>query len=248
MRFENTRSLGDYLEGGNETAKALFEPGSPYRHAIQGMYDYFIGDLFAGDIQLCPTSAFLAVNAFMLWLASVRMAATGHAVATYPLFRVALESACYSLVIQRDATKEKIWRERDDSPSAAKRCREAMTGAAKDACKIMNADQEESGDIVSEAYQTAIDWGAHPNAKSIFHYLQPNSANDDKFWHLKLNVLGDHESGEVRRTLIASLEYGFVIGTILLRARGNATQQQADALGLLHQEKEELAAAWFSSS
>jgi hypothetical protein len=245
MRFEHNKSLDAYIAAGDETTKALLNPASPYRHAVEGLYDYFTGVLFAGDIELNPVPAFLAVNAFMLWLASVRMAATGHAAATYPLFRVALESACYSLVTQRDQAKEAVWRDRDDGPEAAKRCREALTGAAKEAARIMNAEQAKSGDIVSAGYQSAIDWGAHPNAKSIFRYLEPQADTDDKFWRLTITSLAGPENTEVRRTLIASLEFGVTIGLVLLRTIGNATQEKADALSKLHDEKERLAASWF---
>ena len=247
MRLELTRTLDEYLKAGDETTADLFAPASPFRLAAENMYAYFIHSLFAGDVGLKPIPAFLAVNAFMLWLASVRMAATGHAVATYPLFRVALESACYSLVTQRDVAREAIWRDRDDSLAATKRCREAMTSAAKDAAKIMNAEQPGCGDLVADAYQMAIDWGAHPNAKSIFRYIQPKVENDGAFSHFSLNTLGGPESGEVRRTLIAALEYGFVISSVLLRAIENAKQSQADALGGLHEEKERLSAAWFAT-
>ena len=245
MRLELSQSLEDYVKAGDETTAELFAAGSPYRKNIDNMHAYFISTLFAGDTELRPVPSFLALNSLMLWLSSVRMTMTGHAAATYPLFRVALESPCYALVTQRDETKEAIWIQRDSSPEAAKRCRLAMTGAAKDAADIVNADQPGSGNIVVEGYQTAIDWGAHPNAKSIFHHMTAGEHADERFWSLSLSTLGAHDSREVRRTLIASLEFGFAIGSVLLRAIENATQEQADALGKLHDDKESLAASWF---
>lgn len=247
MRFELAQSLEDYFRAGSETSEVLLKSGTDFRNAVDAVYSYFTNSLFAGELELKGISAFLAVNSFMLWLASVRIAVTGHAVATYPLFRVALESACYSLVTQRDAEKEAIWRDRDNDANAAKRCRDAMMGAVKEAAKLMNADQSGSGDIVIDGYQNSIDFGAHPNAKSIFLHLRSEENVDDAYSRLSLISLGSSASIEVRRTLIAALEYAFVIGTVLLRAIPRATQDQAHALANLHAEKERLVAAWFET-
>jgi hypothetical protein len=244
MRFEHKLTFQDYLQAGDETAAVLLDAESPYRRAVNNAYDYFVGSLLVGDANLRPIPGFLAVNAFMLWMSSVRMAATGHAVATYPLFRVALESACYALLTQHDERKEEIWRDRDQDETTRKRCREALTGALKEAAKYLNEKQQGSGDAVLQSYELAIDYGAHPNSKSIFRNVRVQEDTDTDFWHVHLATIDGPESSRARQALVASLEYATVIGTVLLRTLPNVTQAQADALGALHNEKENLVTLW----
>lgn len=245
MKFDFDQSLDDYLQGANETAALLLASNHAYRRAVDEAYTFFVRDLFFGESSMRPTAAFLAANAFMLWLASVRVAATGHAVAAYPLFRVALESACYGFITQYDDAKEEIWRNRDDDEEAAKRCRKALTSAVKDAADIMNQRQPGIGDGVYEGYQHAIDFGAHPNARSIFSHVRfPESHEENGDVRASLSTLGQPTHLEVRRALLASLEYAFLIGTVIVHALPEATQDQADSLKKILAAQEKLIASW----
>lgn len=245
MKFDFDQSLDDYLQGATATAEVLLAPKHAYRRAVEDAYAYFVRDLLAGESSMRPTAAFLAANAFMLWLASIRVAATGHAVAAYPLFRVALESACYGFITQYDDAKEEIWRNRDDDEEAAKRCRKALTSAVKDAADIMNQRQPGIGDGVYEGYQHAIDFGAHPNARSIFSHVRfPEGREENGDVRASLSTLGQPTHLEVRRALLASLEYAFLIGTVILHALPEATQDQADGLRKIQTAQEQLIGSW----
>lgn len=245
MRFEHNHSMQDYFTSADENASVLLKAGAEFRSVADDIYKYFLDVFFSGESDLKGTSALLAANAFTLWLASVRVAASGHAAAAYPLFRVALESACYCFLTQRNEAIETIWRQRDENAGAARLCRKTMTGAVKDVTAMFNAEQQGSGDDIYAAYESAIDFGAHPNVKSIFLNVEVADVSDADLTRVALISVGGSASREVRRTLVAALEYGIIVCLILLRAVPGVSQLQADSLGQLIATKDKLVWEWF---
>ena len=98
MEFRLEHQFSDYIDHGNETTQEILESGSSLVAAIEKFYAFFRDDLWVGDVEMSPTQAFLSMNAFLLYMSAIRMALTGHQAATFPLFRTALESACYAFL------------------------------------------------------------------------------------------------------------------------------------------------------
>jgi hypothetical protein len=245
MKFDFNQPFDGYLSSTDQIAAGLLAPASPFRNVVDRIYVFFTEELLAGDLSLRPVAALLAGNAFMLWLASVRTAVTGHAAAAYPLFRVALESACYCFLTQRDEAIAAVWRDRDTNSEAAKRCRKVMMSAVSEVAAMLNAQQTGLGNDIARAYQAAIDFGAHPNAKSIYHHLYISPPDDEREYdELHLIGLNAPDSLAVRRTLIASIDYAIAIGIVLLHAVPEADQGHADALGQLNMLSDQLMRSW----
>lgn len=247
MKFEMSLSLRDYIRNGSETTETLLgEPGELV-DAIERTYAFFANVLWSGDPDLRPTPAFLSLNAFMLWISGVRMAMTGHAAATYPLFRTALESACYAYAMVRDPSLDAIWLGRHSDEAAYKQCRKAFQSAVRDTAARLNVAQPNSGDMVLEVYEAAIDFGAHPNARSVLHHLNFGVDDDSGFQRLSLIGLHAADSFELQRSLMACLDYGLATAIVLARSLGNSSEAVERGLFALNETKERLTETLFET-
>ncbi len=247
MKFLLEYSLHDYVSLGDDTTRKLLESGSPLVAAIKEYYKFFQSELWtADDMKMSPHQAFLSVHSFMTWTAAVRMALSGHAAATFPLFRTALEAACYAYLIKDNEDLEKIWSDRNASPEAQKNSRRAFTSAVKDAARKIDASTStpKFQKWVMDAYEAAIDHGAHPNPKSIFRHLNPPKDVGDYY---AVNLTGIYDSGEAetQRMLVACLDYGLVIACVLAHGLTEVPAGLSTNLDRLNQLKEKLSSELF---
>lgn len=241
MEFRFERTFRDYIQCGNNTTNALLDDMPPLVEAIEKYHDFFRDDMWVGDINMSPNQAFLSMNAFMIYMSAIRMALTGHVAATYPLFRTALESACYAFLISQDKALGDVWANRHKSDKTQKKCRSVFTSAVSDA-----ADQIAQipghgghGKWIKEGYQMAIDFGAHPNPKSIYHHIQEP---EDIGSHYLFNLAGLYPVGstEINRSLMACLDYGLLILVILAHGLDSPTAELSKKLTHLNDLKETL--------
>jgi len=244
VRFELKKSLEDYFEAGDSNTKE-FLADKVFVAAVNRTYEFFASELFVKGNGLKAAASVLALNSFMLWMASLRMALTGHAAASFPLFRTALESACYGYLIQKDEAKERLWLARHSSEKDTAACRGAFTPAVREVAKAINTVQPGSGDIILQIYENAIDYGAHPNTKSVLPNLRSEPDTDPKFWRLQLVGVHNHNDTEARRSLLAALEYAWVIALIIFRTIDQATEAQVTALEEMNDLKAKLVGEWF---
>ena len=118
-----------YIRNGDETTAELLSGDSPVIATLDAFDGFFRKRLWTGEDDLSPSQMLLALHSYMVLLAGVRLALTGHAAATFPLFRTALEAACYALLMKTDKEYETAWLERDQSPAKTKACRVMFTSA-----------------------------------------------------------------------------------------------------------------------
>jgi hypothetical protein len=218
---EFEQSLDDYVALGNDNTAAFLKSDLPMVSAPREFHDFFPRTLWGGEMAMSPTQFFLSMNAFMLYTSAVRVALSGHVAATFPLFRTALESACYAYLMGEDDSLEAIWSNRHASPQADKACRGKFTGAVK----ATAASIERSGNAspgtekwFNDCYQGAIDFGAHPNPRSVYRHIQ-EPVDGGEHWLISLTGLHDTESSEAHTSLMACLDYGLVIAVVLLHGQ-----------------------------
>ncbi len=108
----------------------------------------------------------------MLLNAGIRIALTGHAAAIFPTLYTALESACYAYRMIEDEKLEKMWADRHQNAEKRASVENTFTSAVNDAARSINAQQAGSGAWIYDIYQPAIDFGAHPNPRSILLHLK----------------------------------------------------------------------------
>ncbi|MER8918256.1 hypothetical protein NKI32_31290 [Mesorhizobium sp. M0761] len=242
MKFLLEHTLRDYVALGNDTTRKLLGAETPLVAAIEEYYRFFQSELWtADDMKMSPHQAFLSMHSFMTWTAAVRIALSGHAAATFPLFRTALEAACYAYLMKDNDDLEKTWSDRHASAEALKKSRRAFTSAVKEAAVRIDAGAPSPRyeKWIMDAYDGAIDHGAHPNPKSIYRHINPpKDAGDRVIVHL--TGIYDAEETETLRTLVACLDFGLVIACVLAHGLKEVPDDLNANLERLNQLKEKL--------
>jgi hypothetical protein len=93
------------------------------------------------------------------------LASAGQAAESYVMNRAALEYAAYALHLHRDAAVRMIWLNRHQSPADLKAARDALTHAK--VLATVTAVNQHAAKRFEDLYQLAIDFGGHPNERSV---------------------------------------------------------------------------------
>jgi hypothetical protein len=242
VRVETERSIDDYIRAGDENTRELLEANSSLVRALRVYDQFFAKTLWADPAGLRPLASVVALNAHMLWLAAVRLAMTGHAAAVYPVQRTALESACYAFLMMKAPRLEDVWAQRERNREARRACRKAFGSAVDAVARRFNADSPGSGDWILDAYEAAIDFGAHPNARSVLMHVSFGTEEGGNFERLSLAGLHDSKGVETVRALMAGLDYGLAIALILANSLPSMSPTLSSKLDELRRLKREIEA------
>lgn len=110
-------------------------------------------------------SASLLMRAHLLFANVCEMAYSTQVFASVVLARTALEAAGYASLIAIDSEAEKLWHERNRSKSSESKARKYFTASRiRDS---LNSHHLELASTYWRLYNTAIDFGAHPNIAGI---------------------------------------------------------------------------------
>lgn len=182
---------------------------------------------------------FLSANAFMVWTSGVRMAMSGHETAIYPLFRTALESACYALLISDRPELENVWSDRGKGETERKASRRAFGGAVAEVVKLLDARESGLGGFISQLYEASIDHGAHPNSLGIRNNIQITPPADDRM-RFDQGSIYPGDSFPVFRALTAAMEYGQGVALVLAHCLPVLSQDVVEPLRDLQRQYAEL--------
>ncbi len=244
MKLQLGSSLDDYINCGDETTRKLLKADGPLIQALKKCHDFFANTLWADTNDLSPIPALLSTNAFMLFLSGIRMAMTGHASAIFPNLRTALESACYAFVMVQDSSTEQIWTDRHKDERGRRLCKQRFLSAVRDTANKLNEVQADSGDWIVEAYESAIDFGAHPNARSVFMHVSFGPDEEDGLQRVNLAGLYDSESPNTKSSLVACMDYGLAIAIVLTRCLKNPSSDIGAKLNELNEIKKRVTAGF----
>lgn len=213
MQFLIDKSIEDYLAFSDERASALLE-SSPAILSLVKDVDSLIRAVWDGHFEADAIAAFLNMNAYYFFLASVRVAITGHVSATFPLVRSALESACYGFLLSKDEALRTVWTNRDRGEKEKAACRKALTSAVKDTATRLGAIQVEMASYVQDLYEASITFGGHPNPHSVFSHVHVDDHDANSLCKVGFTCMYSETSFEVQRALLACAEYGIVVAYI----------------------------------
>lgn len=215
LMVEMGKNLDSYMAAADETAAELLQGDDCLVAALRRYDEYLRCGLWAHVVGSSTIASILQMNAYMVFLAGVRMALSGHATAVFPLLRTAMESAAYGLLIERDPVLAEVWTHRHRSEADKKACRKAFTfdqGIVH--LKEMAPDVY---DLAKLAYEGAIDFGAHPNLKGVASHLSINENRPDGMTAVTLASLYGSAHVKTLRGLCVCLDFGFaIIGMIAL--------------------------------
>lgn len=218
MKF-NAGTLQDYLVATLENAQDHATEPPQLMYLVDQMDRIFQEEIFGCDFDASPTAGLLVMNAYTMLLSAVRQALSGHVVSTFPIARTALESACYAFLIARDETKADIWFSRHDSKSAHKDCRDAFTVAK--AVKELKAIDPVIAEYVQAHYDASIDFGAHPNRKSVIDHLEDFGPIGEDLHGFELTGVYGRNSWHVNLALLVCVEVGQAIAFLIAASADN---------------------------
>jgi hypothetical protein len=142
------------------------------------------------------------------WLAGLRVGLGGQPTEAQPLFRSALESAGYAAHFHLDASRRVVWLSRHDSSEAERACRDVFT--TRNVRESLTALSPKVREYWDYCYNKSIDWGAHPNEKSLMSRLDVR--RDEANMISSLTLISDrrldykfvaHGGAEVAATCVA---------------------------------------------
>ncbi|MDW4561233.1 hypothetical protein [Aeromonas rivipollensis] len=212
-------NLDNYLIATLENAQAHASEQPQLMYMVYEMERIFRHEIFNHKIDADPAAGLLAMHAYMMLVSSVRQALSGHSVSVFPAIRVALESACYAYLIARDEKMGRIWLERHLSRSALDRCRKSFT--VKNAVGKLKTVSPEMAEYVMAHYDASIDFGAHPNQRSVFNHLVDIGQVGDKYHGFELTGVYGENSWEVNHALLVCVEVGQAIGFLIAASADN---------------------------
>ena len=232
-----------YFESARETELNILESNLLLFDALRTYHGFFSGRLFTEHTSMSPVQCLLALHSFMLYFCSIRIAISGHRAATFPLFRTALEASSYAVLIGERPQLQQIWMERNHTPEALRLCRNEFRSAVKDAARIIQTKSwatARTADWVVQAYDAAIDFGAHPNPKAIWPYVRMDEDRPDGYISISLSGIYGPTSHETSTALLACLDYGLLIAVILTSCLEHPSNETLIELKELNDLKESL--------
>lgn len=149
----------------------------------------------------------LAANTQFLYLAAIRIALSGHVTAIFPVLRTAIESACYALVTASDEKKASLWPERNKSKTKRDSHRAAFSPAVFKAISMIEENCDVMSRYIQGVYEASIDYGGHPNPRSIVRHLKTSKTDEDRVQFGCLYGPGTH----LDTALMACLDFGAAI-------------------------------------
>lgn len=242
MIVDIEESLDHYLDTADGIAAEVRRENGPVLDLLRDFHSYFARKLWRGDNGLPPAAAMLSMSAFLTYLAGIRVAISGHAAAVFPVLRTALESACYAYLIAKSPELAEVWLRRHDDGESLKSCRRAFDGAVRKVAADVDREQAGGGAWLLEAYEVAIDFGAHPNIKGVVgHARMEEEVDDDPFLRVSIAGLYGADHWQTFRGLVACADYALAIAVVLTRALASPDAVHQEELQRLNDRKNALA-------
>lgn len=206
-------TLLDYLSATLENSNGHAQEHPHLMYMVLQMDQIFQEEIFDHEFDVNPIAGFLAMNSYTLLLSAVRQALSGHLVSVFPVVRTALESACYAYLIAHNEKIGNIWLNRNTTKSALQKCRKMLS--VNMASKELKSISPEMAEYVMANYEIAIDFGAHPNKKSVVNHLKYMGEVDERFHGFKLTGVYGQNSSHVNYALLFCTEVGQTIAFLL---------------------------------
>ena len=232
----------NYFVAARDVETELLGGNSPLMCGLRRYHEYFVEHVFCETNPLSPIQSLLAMDAFMIYLSGIRVAMSGHGAAMFPLLRTALEASCYAFLFGESDKHREIWLKRDSTPEARKLSRKTFNRAVIDAAMQIQKKSwvaPNTGDCIRQAYDEAIDFGAHPNPKGVWPYVQVKENHPNGYHRVSLTGIYEADSFETARCLMACFDFGWLIALILSNCRKEPSADAVSALNLLNELKVE---------
>lgn len=161
-----------------------------------------------------PTAAgVLIFNAHALFRAAIRSSMGGQLPSVFILLRGSIESALYAHAMAAKPSLQTVWLEREKDDFSRRKCRSEFS-TKKVFSHLEAAHEKAFADNVREAYDHTIDFGAHPNSRSLLSSTRIEVV--DGVHSLDFAYVHGCSSFELRQSLVACFEVGMLVFFITL--------------------------------
>ncbi|MGY3024271.1 hypothetical protein ACVWXR_002106 [Pseudomonas lurida] len=239
FRNNGDDSFRAYLTAGTENLDEILEAGSPFLTMMDDL-DSFLNQYVSGpSVQIDnPIIHLMRTNARFLLMTGFRIGLTGHVSGIFPILRTALETACYALLMANDETLPEKWIGRHSSPEGLKACKNAFKKPIKDAQKLVDKHDPVLGTWMYALYESTIDFGAHPNAKTVtLHTRISFEEGMTRLENVGLYGVGNYE---YEGGLLACVELGLATAMVLYMTICKVSPEAVQAIQALNDRKNEL--------
>jgi hypothetical protein len=194
----------------NETLNELKDP-LKFLDAVDSLYMDFFRD--AGGIKPGTTSILL-LNAHASLRAAIRLAFSGQLLPVFMTLRGSIESALYANAMVGNPELQDVWLKRDSDDKARRTCRKEFS-SGKMFHYLSKAHNREFSDRLREIYDSTIDFGAHPNNRSLMSSTRIEELDTGEH-ALNFAYLHGVGSFELRQSLLACAEIGLAVFFVAL--------------------------------
>ena len=104
------------------------------------------------------------------FFAAVSLATSGQLTESYAQLRVCIENAFYASYIKSQPSLAKVWGDRHQSDQSKKKCIDSFR--IGDMIRSLESQNLKLGQRAKKEYDTCIDFGAHPNERSVIPNLK----------------------------------------------------------------------------
>lgn len=120
------------------------------------------------------------------FFAAVRLATSGQLTESYAQLRVCVENALYAFYIKSHPSLAKVWTDRHKDDRSRKCCRDSFK--VGDMLRSLKSQSFSLGQHAKKEYDTCIDFGAHPNERSVVLNLKVAGDGSLKLQLLNVDV------------------------------------------------------------
>lgn len=132
--------------------------------------------------------SFFFIRAHSAFLGACRLALSCQVGEAYMVLRGCLENGLYGFYFWKHPKTARLWYERHDSKSKRKECEGEFR--LRKMLKLLESDDRKLGKIAANLYEWCIDYGAHPNERSISSVME--RIEETKTINFQINyLLGD---------------------------------------------------------
>lgn len=202
------KSLGAYLDIASNAfveAKVHLGPSLNHLNDIDDLYNSLFEEM--GSYIKPAIAAVLILNGHACLRSAISLALGGQIIPVFMSLRGTLESMMYANAIVANPDLGDVWLHRDKDKAAREKCKDefAIWKMFKFLKETLNPDFSEG---IRDIYDSTIDFGAHPNSKSLLSSLRLDSEASDSHHHLDLAYIHGHTSFQTRQALVACADVG----------------------------------------
>jgi hypothetical protein len=210
--------MSEFLRIANGVSVDVVANNGPGLRIAREVDDLIRTRLFGTDLDVGISSANMAMASYFSFLGGIRAALSGHVAAVFPMIRHGIECACYAYRFEEDGALIDVWLQRHRGETERQACRKAFGTVVRDVSTSVTAQQEDLGRLIDGLNQASIDFGAHPNPRSIINNLSIDEDRVDGLVGVSLACLCGPEDLRIQTGLIACAETGIASAFVIALA------------------------------